>query len=153
VAAVNLIGSYNYALVSLSVLIAMLASYAALDLAGRVTAAGGWTRAVWLLAGLVRWELAFGPCTTSGCWRSSYRFPCTITGRPCCCHCLRHSRIGRCAVRGEPTENGCVPSGRRKCPDGCGIASMHYIGMAAMRLPAMCQFNSFLVVLSVVFAF
>src|SRR5260370_7232747 len=50
-AAVNLIGSYTYALVALSVLIAMLASYAALDLAGRVTAAGGWTRVVWLLGG------------------------------------------------------------------------------------------------------
>src|SRR2546429_3156415 len=50
-AAVNLIGSYNYALVALSVLIAMFASYAALDLAGRVTAARGWTRAVWLLGG------------------------------------------------------------------------------------------------------
>src|SRR6201988_3465218 len=49
--AVNLIGSYNYALVALSVLIAVFASYAALDLAGRVTAAGGWTRAVWLLGG------------------------------------------------------------------------------------------------------
>src|ERR1700726_635163 len=35
---------------------------------------------------------------------------------------------------------------------GAGIASMHYIGMAAMRLPAMCQFNYFLVILSVVFA-
>jgi PAS domain S-box-containing protein len=29
---------------------------------------------------------------------------------------------------------------------------MHYIGMAAMRLPAICQFSPFLVVLSVVFA-
>jgi PAS domain S-box-containing protein len=35
---------------------------------------------------------------------------------------------------------------------GAGIASMHYIGMAAMRLPAICQFNSSLVVMSVVFA-
>jgi PAS domain S-box-containing protein len=35
---------------------------------------------------------------------------------------------------------------------GAGIASMHYIGMAAMRLPATCQFNSFLVALSAVFA-
>src|SRR5437667_25920 len=35
---------------------------------------------------------------------------------------------------------------------GAGIAGMHYIGMAAMRLPAICQFKSFLVVLSVVFA-
>src|ERR1700692_1545173 len=52
-AAVNLIGSYNYALVALSVFIAVLASYAALDLAGRVTAAGGWIRAVWLLGGAV----------------------------------------------------------------------------------------------------
>src|SRR6202166_4463760 len=29
-----------------------------------------------------------------------------------------HSRFGRCPERGEPTENGCVPSARRKCPDG-----------------------------------
>ncbi len=35
---------------------------------------------------------------------------------------------------------------------GAGIASMHYIGMAAMRLPAICRFNSFLVALSVAFA-
>src|SRR5258706_292881 len=35
---------------------------------------------------------------------------------------------------------------------GAGIAGMHYIGMAAMRLPAICQFNSFLVALSVMFA-
>ncbi len=50
-AVVNSIGLYNYALVALSVLIAMFASYAALDIAGRVTAAGGWTRVVWLLGG------------------------------------------------------------------------------------------------------
>src|SRR5258708_31540883 len=35
---------------------------------------------------------------------------------------------------------------------GAGISSMHYIGMAAMRLPAVCQYDSFLVVLSVLFA-
>src|SRR3979411_3267494 len=52
-AAVNLIYSYNYALVALSVLIAVFASYAALDLAGRVTATVGWTRAAWLLGGAV----------------------------------------------------------------------------------------------------
>src|SRR6202161_2561338 len=52
-ASVNLIGWYNYPLVALSVVIAMVASYAALDLAGRVTAAGGWLRAVWLLGGAI----------------------------------------------------------------------------------------------------
>src|SRR5258708_10418896 len=35
---------------------------------------------------------------------------------------------------------------------GAGIASMHYIGMAAMRSSAMCEFSSLLVVLSVVLA-
>lgn len=44
-------GSYDYRLVALSILIAVLASYAALDLAGRVTAARGTTRMLWLGGG------------------------------------------------------------------------------------------------------
>src|SRR6202166_4828439 len=52
-AAANLIGSYNHSLVALSVLIAMVASYAALDLAARVTASSGLIRALWLLGGAV----------------------------------------------------------------------------------------------------
>ncbi len=35
---------------------------------------------------------------------------------------------------------------------GSGIAGTHYIGMAATRLPAICQFISFVVVLSVALA-
>ncbi len=35
---------------------------------------------------------------------------------------------------------------------GSGIAAMHYIGMAAMRLPAMCSYTPWLVVLSVIVA-
>jgi hypothetical protein len=46
-----LVGSYNYQLVALSVLVSMLAAWAALDLAGRVTAAQGGIRLAWLLAG------------------------------------------------------------------------------------------------------
>src|ERR1700680_1054225 len=44
-------GSYDYRLVALSVLIAVLASYAALDLAARVTAAHGRIQFAWLLGG------------------------------------------------------------------------------------------------------
>jgi len=44
-------GSYDYGEVARSILIAIAASYAALDLAGRVTAASGWTRVAWLSAG------------------------------------------------------------------------------------------------------
>jgi len=44
-------GTYDYRLVALSVVLAIAASYAALDLAGRVTAARRWTRAFWLVGG------------------------------------------------------------------------------------------------------
>jgi two-component system sensor histidine kinase/response regulator len=46
-----LVGSYDYGLVAVSVLIAILAAYAALELAGRVTATRGFSRFVWLLGG------------------------------------------------------------------------------------------------------
>ncbi len=52
-----LVGSYDYNLVALSVLIAMLASYAALDLGGRITASRGRLRFIWLMGGAV----AMGP--------------------------------------------------------------------------------------------
>src|SRR5256885_15555734 len=44
-------GSYDYRLVALSVAIAIMASYAALDLAGRVTAARGGLQFTWLIGG------------------------------------------------------------------------------------------------------
>src|ERR1700757_531407 len=152
-AAVDLIGSYNYALVALSVLFALFASYAALDLAGRVTAAGGWLRAVWLLGGAG----AMG----TGIWSMhyigmlafilpipvAYHWPtvllslfAAIAASVVALYVVSRQRMGASrAVAGSVLM-------------GAGIASMHYIGMAAMRLPARCQFNSFLVVLSVVFA-
>src|SRR6202162_85552 len=46
-------GSYDYGEVTRSILIAIAASYAALDLGGRVTAARGWARAAWLTAGAI----------------------------------------------------------------------------------------------------
>jgi diguanylate cyclase (GGDEF)-like protein/PAS domain S-box-containing protein len=41
-------GSYDYRLVALSILLAIFACYAALGLAGRLTSAQGWVRALWL---------------------------------------------------------------------------------------------------------
>jgi NO-binding membrane sensor protein with MHYT domain/nitrogen-specific signal transduction histidine kinase len=150
---VNLIGSYNYALVALSVLIAMLASYAALDLAGRVTAAGGWTRVVWLLGGAG----AMG----TGIWSMhyigmlafilpvpvAYHWPtvllslvAAILASAIALHVVSRQKMGAFrALAGSVLM-------------GAGIASMHYIGMEAMRLPAMCQYDSFLVALSVFYA-
>jgi PAS domain S-box-containing protein len=150
---VNLIGSYNYALVALSVFIAIFASYDALDLAGRVTAAGGWTRAAWLLGGAG----AMG----TGIWSMHYiGMLAFILPIPVAYHWPTVLLSLFAAILASVVALGVVS--RQKMGwfralagsvlMGAGIASMHYIGMAAMRLPAICQFNSFLVVLSVVFA-
>jgi len=152
-AAVNLIGSYNYALVALSVLIAMFASYAALDLAGRVTAASGLTRAVWLLGGAG----AMG----TGIWSMhyigmlafvlpipvAYHWPTVLLSlfAAILASVIALYVVSRQKMGGTEAVAGSVLM-------GAGIASMHYIGMAAMRLPAICRFNSFLVILSVAFA-
>jgi PAS domain S-box-containing protein len=152
-AAVNLIGSYNYALVALSVLIAMFASYAALDLAGRVTAAGGWTRVVWLLGGAG----AMG----TGIWSMHYiGMLAFILPIPVAYHwptvlvsllaAILASAIALYVVSRQ--KMGASRAVVGSVLMGAGIASMHYIGMAAMRLSATCQFDPFLVVLSVVFA-
>jgi len=45
------IGTYDFRLVALSVALATLASYAALDLAGRVASVRGRAQAIWLSAG------------------------------------------------------------------------------------------------------
>ena len=152
-AAVNLIGSYNYALVALSVLIAMFASYAALDLAGRVTAAGGWTRTGWLLGGAG----AMG----TGIWSMHYiGMLAFILPIPVAYHwptvllslfaAILASVIALYVVSRQKMGASRAVAGSVLM--GAGIASMHYIGMAAMRLPAICQFNSSLVLMSVVFA-
>jgi PAS domain S-box-containing protein len=151
--AVTLIGSYNYALVALSVLIAMFASYAALDLAGRVTAAGGWTRAVWLLGGAA----AMG----TGIWSMHYigmlafLLPIPVAYHwPTVLLSLFAAILASLVALGVVSRQkmGWFRALAGSVLMGAGVASMHYIGMAAMRLAAKCQFNSFLVLLSVVFA-
>src|SRR3984885_8204878 len=150
---VNLIVSYNYALVALSVLIAMFASYAALDLAGRVTAASGWTRAAWLLG---------GACSMgTGIWSMHYiGMLAFILPIPVAYHwptvllslfaAILASAIALYVVSRQKMGVSRAVAGSVLM--GAGIAGMHYIGMAAMRLPAICRFNFSLVVMSVVFA-
>src|SRR6202023_375031 len=130
--AVNLIGSYNYALVTLSVLIAVFASYAALDLASRVTAAGGWTRAVWLLGGAG----AMG----TGIWSMHYiGMLAFILPIPVAYHwptvllslfaAILASVIALYVVSRQ--KMGAFRAVTGSALVGAGIASMHYTGMAA----------------------
>src|ERR1700758_5451649 len=152
-AAVSLIGSYNYALVALSVLIAMFASYAALDLASRVTAAGGWTRAVWLLGGAGAmgtgiWSMHYiGMLAFTLPIPVAYHWPTVLLSLLAA---ILASAVALDVVSRQKMGASRAVAGSVLM--GTGIASMHYIGMAAMRLPAICQFDSALVVMSVVFA-
>jgi PAS domain S-box-containing protein len=149
----NLVGSYNYALVALSVLIAIFASYAALDLAGRVTAAGGWTRAVWLLGGAVAMGIGIWSMHYIGMLAfilpipMAYHWPTVLLS-------LLAAILASVVALGVASRQkmGAFRVLAGSVLMGAGISSMHYIGMAAMRLPAACQLNSSLVVLSVVFA-
>src|SRR5712664_1982802 len=149
----SLIGSYNYALVALSVFIAMFAAYAALDLAARVTAATGWTRVIWFLGGAAAMGMGIGSMHYIGMLAFvlsipvAYHWPTVLLSlfAAILASVIALYVVSRQKMGASRALAGSVLMGE-------GIASMHYIGMAAMRLSAICQFNFFLVVLSVVFA-
>ena len=146
-------GSYDYGEVARSVLIAIAASYAALDLAGRVTAASGRTRAAWLTGGAIAmgigiWAMHFkGMLAFRLPVQVSYYWPTVllsllvaILASAFALYVVSRQKLGRArALTGSLVMGG-------------GIAAMHYIGMAAMRLAAVTRFAALLVTLSVVLA-
>jgi two-component system, sensor histidine kinase and response regulator len=150
---VNLSGSYDYRLVALSILIAVLAAYAALDLGGRVTSARGGARVAWLGGG----ALAMG----TGIWSMHYigmlafRLPVPVqydwpTVLLSLLAAVLASGIALFVVSRRTMLIHQAVAGSVFL--GLGIASMHYIGMEAMRLPAMCVYSPKLVTWSVVLA-
>ncbi len=80
-ASAALTGSYDYNQVPRSVLIAIFASYAALDFTGRVTAARGRGRLAWLSGGAIAMGLGIWAMHFRGCWRCACQCPSNITGR------------------------------------------------------------------------
>jgi len=148
-----LVGFYDYRLVALSVFIAILAAYAALDLAGRVATAQRGARLVWLCGG----SFAMG----SGIWAMHYvgmvafRLPVPVTYDWPAVLLSLFAAILASGVALYTVSRPFVTV-RLKVVGGifmgCGIAAMHYIGMYAMRLPAMCVYSAGLVLISVVSA-
>jgi two-component system sensor histidine kinase/response regulator len=148
-----LVGSYDYRLVALSVVISVLASYAALDLAGRVTSARGAIRALWLGGG----AMAMG----TGIWSMHYigmlAFHLTIpiqydwpTVLVSLLAAILASAIALFVVSRK--RMGLFRAVVGSVFMGSAIAGMHYIGMAAMRLSAMCHYSRGIVITSVVLA-
>ncbi len=148
-----LAGSYSYHLVALSVVIAILAAYAALDLGGRIAAAKGVVQAAWLGCGAVAMGL--------GIWSMHYigmlAFQLPVSVRydwPQVLLSLFAAILasGVALFLVSRAKMGLFAACTGSLLMGGGIAAMHYIGMEAMRLPAMCMYDPALVTYSIVAA-
>ena len=134
--------TYDHRLVALSVLIAIFASYAALELAGRVTAAKGRARVAWLIGG----ACAMG----TGIWSMhytgmlAYQLPIPVYYHiPTVALSLLAAIFASCIAllvvsREELTTRRVIVGSLLM---GAGITTMHYTGMAAMRLAAMHHYH------------
>jgi two-component system, sensor histidine kinase and response regulator len=149
----TLTGHYDVRLVILSVAIAILAAYAALDLAGRITAARGTRRVPWLCGGAL--ALGIGIWTMHYIGMAAFHLPVEIqydypTVLGSMFAAVVSSGIALYVVSRKTM--GWVAAVVGALLMGSGIALMHYMGMAAMRLRATCSYSPALVALSVIVA-
>ena len=148
-----MIGYYDYRLVALSVLIAVLASYTALDLAGRTTAARGRVRLTWLAGGATAMGVGIWSMHYIGMLAFSlpvlvlYDWPTVLLSLMAA---VFAAAVALFVVSRK--KMGWPQALAGSAIMGSGIATMHYTGMAAMRLPAKCSYDLRLLILSVVLA-
>jgi PAS domain S-box-containing protein len=146
-------GTYDYEEVVRSVFIAIAASYAALDLAGRVAAANGRIRVAWLSGGAIAmgvgiWEMHFkGMMAFRLPVPVKYHWPTilvallvAILASAVALYVASRQRMGLI----EALTGGAFIS--------TGIAGLHYLCMAGMRLSAVTKYSPFLVLCSVLLA-
>jgi len=148
---VTLVGSYDHALVALSVVIAIFAAHAALDLAQRVTSEQGRARIFWLSGGAT--AMGFGIWSMHYIGMLAFRLPVPVeydwpTVLLSLLAAILASAIALIVVSRKTM--GWKRAAVASVFMGGGIAAMHYTGMAAMRLPAMCHWSMSLVSLSIV---
>lgn len=147
------VGSYSYSLVALSVVIAGLASYAALDLAGRVTAAAGRVRFAWLAGGATAMGVGIWSMHYVGMLAFHLPVPVLYDVPTVLVSLLAGIFASAVALFAVSRRNaGWLQFLAASPVMGGGIAAMHYIGMEAMRLPAMCHYSTVLVTWSVLLA-
>jgi two-component system sensor histidine kinase/response regulator len=140
-------------MVALSLLVAICASYAALDVAGRATAAVGRMHVTWLVGGAASMGLGIWSMHYIG--MLAFHLPVDVhyhiaTVLLSLIAAMFASGVALVvASRAKWSWPGSVAA---SVVMGIGIASMHYIGMDAMRLQAMMVFNQVIVALSVIIA-
>ena len=146
-------GSYDFLIVTLSIVIAIASSYAALDLGARVTANRGLRFAAWLSCGSVAmgigiWSMHFTamlsfklPIPIAYDWPTVLlSFIVAVLASAMALYFVSRNKMSRTRAIGSGTLMG------------FGIAALHYMDMFAMRMRAHCRFNLFLVAISVVLA-
>lgn len=146
-------GYYDYRLVALSFIIAMCASYAALDLAARTAATRGRARYLWLCGGAVAMGVGIWSMHYIGMLAFSlpvpilYDLPVVFISwlAAVFSSALALYLIARPKLTLSVSALGSVIMGG-------GIAAMHYTGMAAMRMQAACHYSATIVTLSVLIA-
>ncbi|QIN79092.1 PAS domain S-box protein [Rubrobacter marinus] len=145
--------SWDWRLVALSYVIAVIASYTALDLAGRVTASRGAARTLWLAAGAFAmgtgiWSMHFtGMLAFDMGAPVSYGLPRTLLSVAIA---VGASGLALFVVgRGAVGPRSLLMAGPIM---GLGIASMHYTGMSAMRMGMSISYDPVLFGISVLIA-
>jgi PAS domain S-box-containing protein len=150
---VAITSTYDYGEVARSVLIATAASYTALDLAGRVTAARGRVRLAWLSGGAIAMGIGIWAVHLKG--MLAFRLPVPVeyhwpTGLAALSVAILASAIALYVASRQ--KMGSVEALIGSIVMGAGIAGLHYILMAAMRMPAITRFSSLLVACSILLA-
>jgi PAS domain S-box-containing protein len=146
-------GSYDFRLVALSVLVAMSASYVALDLAERVAATKGSVQRAWIAGGTAAmgigiWAVHFtGMLAFSLPVHVSYHWPTVLLSFMIA---AAGSAVPPLIVSRE--KMGLTQIVASGIAMSSGIAGLHYTGMAAMRLAATIHFDPWIVSLSVLVA-
>jgi len=146
-------GNYSYWLVLVSVLVAVLASYTALDLATRITASRGRHAQLWLLGGAFSmgtgiWSMHFiGMLAFSLPVPMGYDVPMTLASWVIAIIVSGFALyvVSRDKVQWRNLMIGGVLM-------GIGIASMHYTGMAAMETSPPIEYQPLLFVASIAIA-
>jgi diguanylate cyclase (GGDEF)-like protein len=148
-----LVGSYNGLLVLFSLLVAILASYTGLDMAGRISTARG--RAAY-------WWLAGGACAMgTGIWSMhfvgmlAFSLPISLGYDPLITVLSLLIAIASSAFALWLVAQNELPLSRLICGAvlmGAGVTGMHYMGMAAMRMTPGIRYIPPLFILSVIIA-
>lgn len=145
--------TYDQTLVMLSIVVAIGAAYAALELAGRVALTQGRLRLSWLLGGATAMGIGIWSMHFIGMMAFQMPMPMHYDfGTTALSMLIAIIASGVALFISSRHTLGVAPLLAGGLFMGIGIAAMHYVGMAAMRMPAVLHYNPRLFVASILIA-